>query len=229
MAFPYHSSPSARRIVGVRGSSARAGFTLIELLVVCAIMIIVTSIILANNNQYGGQVLLQNFAYDVALSVRQAQVYGISVERFGSGSGSTFAAGYGMHFDSSLPTQYNLFADLDGTGIYDTSKAEDVSPSPYAINRGYKISDLCYTPSGSGSETCYSSGGGTPKTIDILFERPEPDAYIAINGAQCYGAVAPQCESSARIVLQSPRGDTMSVSVEANGQIAVDQKVGISP
>src|SRR3989344_1409035 len=51
------------------------GFTLIELLVVSAIVVMLATVILSSHGKFGGQVLLQNFAYDVALSIRQAQVY----------------------------------------------------------------------------------------------------------------------------------------------------------
>ncbi len=205
------------------------GFTLIELLVVCGIMIIVTSIVLANNNEYGGQVLLQNFAYDVALSVRQAQVYGISVQRFGSGVSSSFTAGYGIHFDISTPTTYILFADaVNPNGLYDCpspgTSCELVTAN--TINSGYFISKLC-APAGTDSSSCQAVS-----KIDILFLRPEPDALITACGATCTTSCLlnnSACVSSARVVLESPHGDTMSVSIEANGQIAVDQKTITSP
>lgn len=203
---------------------ASRGFTLIELLVVCGIMVVVGAIIFASNSKFGGQALLQNLAYDVALSVRQAQVYGISVQRFGS-SATAFSYGYGTHFDLSNPRMYNLFADVNKNGIYDAG--EDVAPSPYSIGRGYFISKLCATATVSGSaEVCNSAVNGNPKTLDIIFLRPEPDALISANssagGSSCVLNAA-TCQASARIFLKSPRGDTMSVSVQANGQIAVDQ------
>lgn len=219
------STRVAASSLAARRSQLDAGFTLIELLVVCGIIAVITAIMLANNNKYGGQVVLQNFAYDVALSIRQAQVYGISVQRFGSGASASFANGYGMHFDTSLPstrTSYELFADAAGTGIYTAS--ENVPPSPYQIGRGYSIVRLC-APAGTNS-AC--EGGTVVSKLDILFVRPEPDALIAADGIQCYKTVTP-CKANARIVVQSPRGDTMSVSVESNGQIAVDQKSIIAP
>src|SRR3989344_8294101 len=81
-----------------------AGFTLIELLVVTAIIVVVSGVVLANQNRFGGQVLLQNFAYDVALSIRQAQVYGLAVARAGSGGTATFGTSYGIHFEIDDPS-----------------------------------------------------------------------------------------------------------------------------
>src|SRR3989344_3825107 len=79
------------------------GFTLIELLVVTAILGIVSTLVLANNTRFGGAVLLENLAYEIGLSVRKAQVYGIAVRRFGE---TDFSAGYGIHFNSAMPTTY---------------------------------------------------------------------------------------------------------------------------
>src|SRR3989344_6228445 len=83
-----------------RFTRSSTGFTLIELLVVTAIIVIVTSLVLINNNRFGGTVLLQNLAYDMAPSVREAQVYGISVLSFGG----EFDFGYGMHFTANSQT-----------------------------------------------------------------------------------------------------------------------------
>jgi prepilin-type N-terminal cleavage/methylation domain-containing protein len=94
---------AVRRSRGFTQISTREsrGFTLIELLVVTAILVIVSGLVLANHSRFGGKILLQNLAYDMALSVRQAQVYGISVRQFGAG---TYSAGYGIRFSTSVPT-----------------------------------------------------------------------------------------------------------------------------
>ncbi len=173
------------------------------------IFVVVTSVILANNAQFGGAILLRNLAYDIALSVRQAQIYGISVYRFGS---SNFNAGYGMHFDISSPATYVLFADAVAVnGVYD--QGELVASTD--IGRGYQITALCATQ--NGNESCGYN------TLDVLFKRPEPDARItARNGSGQSCTENPiQCKESARIVVTSPRGDTSSVVVEAVGQIGV--------
>lgn len=183
-------------------------------MVVTAVMVVVTTMILADNNRFGGVVLLENLAYDVALSVREAQVYGISVQRFG---GSNFDAGFGVHFDISSPQTYVVFGDgITPNGLYDcpqpgTSDCELVQAT--TISNGYRIGDLCVTPP-SGTETC-----GAAK-VDVLFQRPEPDASISLGENSCLlnGGL---CEGRARVILVSPRGDTMSVIVESNGQISV--------
>lgn len=189
------------------------GFTLIELLVVTAILTIISSVILVNNNRFGGAILLENLAYDVGLSIREAQVYGIAVRRYGTGN---FDAGYGMHFSMSSPTTYVLFADaVSQNGLYDgcpdSASCELVQSTD--IHRGFQIADLCSIPTGGGDEIC------DLERLDILFQRPEPDAFISANGASGVANSA-ALQERGRIVLESPRGDQKSVIVEIAGQIA---------
>jgi len=180
-----------------------AGFTVIELLVVSGIIALISGLVLVNNNRFGGEVLLQNLAYDIALSIRQAQQFGISVQRFQGG----FGAPYGMHFQSSgasAQSVYVLFADaVDENGLYDGGEIVQST----TVSQGYRIVDLCVTPPDS-TEVC----GLT--SLDITFKRPEPDAYIRSAGIG-------NLNESARIRLTSPRGDQKEVTVEANGQISV--------
>src|SRR3989344_4615422 len=65
-----HSRLAARSSQLVAGER---GFTLVELMVVTGILVVITSLILANNTRFGGAVLLENLAYDIALSMRKAQ------------------------------------------------------------------------------------------------------------------------------------------------------------
>lgn len=202
-----------------RGSEKKTsdrGFTLIELLVVTGIMVFITSLVLVNNNRFGGQILLQNLAYDIGLSLRQAQVYGISVRRFGA---DNFSTGYGMHFARTSPTTYVLFADAVSTnGIYDgcASPVSCELVESTEITRGFYVSGLFVGP---------ASGEVSVNSLDILFKRPEPDACISANDAVTING-AGECtinpNERARIVLSSPRGDEVGIVVEVTGQISVE-------
>ncbi|MBI2004934.1 prepilin-type N-terminal cleavage/methylation domain-containing protein [Patescibacteria group bacterium] len=55
------------------------GFTLVELLVVVSIMLIITSTLLLQQRKFNSATLMRTLAYNIALSIRQAQVYGTSV------------------------------------------------------------------------------------------------------------------------------------------------------
>lgn len=200
---PVRTPASGCFLVGERG------FTLIELLVVTGIMILISGLVFANNNAFGGKVLLQNLAYDSALTVRQAQVYGISVQRFGE---DTFANGYGVRFtrntNPALQDQFVLFADvIDENGLYDCSSALSCElVGANLLRNGYHISDICIPA--TEVEPC----GHT--TLDVTFRRPDPDAYIRADGLSTL-------KESARVIFTSPRNESQSVVIEQNGQISV--------
>ncbi len=201
-------------------SAVSRGFTLIELVAITAIIALITGLILVSDSAFGGKVLLENLAYDLALSVRQAQVYGISVQRFGTNT-FTFNAGYGVHFDTANASQYLTFADActPADGIYTTlggacPLGELVTTTQ--IERGFRILYLC-APAGSAYNTCTQWS-----SLDIVFKRPEPDAIISAGGFSCPLTLG-TCFDSARIVVMSPRGDKASVIVYLNGQISVEK------
>ncbi len=188
------------------------------MLAVIGIIVIISGVVLANNNRFGGVVQLQNLAYDIALSIRQAQVYGISVQRFTTSS--TFAAAYGMHFAMSSPNTYVLFGDVNApiNGIYDPGGATPELVQSTTIQSGYTIVGLYATPP-AGAEVSVAS-------LDLTYRRPDPDAYISRNGdVLTFDAkgkyVSGTINEQARILVQSPRGDQKSIIVSSNGQISV--------
>lgn len=181
------------------------GFSLIELVVVTGIIVLMSSILLANYNRFGGAITLRNVVYDIALTMREAQTYGISVRKFGAGAGS-FGAGYGVHLENTSPNSYLMFADaVNSNGLYDAGESVNL----YTMTGGYQIQDLRATPTGGGAEV-----SGLNK-LDIIFKRPDPDAYIRAND------VTGTLYQHACVVIQSPRGDMLSIVVELTGQISV--------
>lgn len=197
-------------------SSSPSGFTLIELLVATSIVVIITSVMLFRHEQFNSSTLLRSLAYSVALSVRQAQLYGTSVRE--TGPSGVFADSYAVYFDGD-PTQYFLAADVNENGAIAIDGSEDVSPSPYSIQGGYTISNFCTVR--LGISECMSNS-----FIDYLvitFRRPDTDACFATDvfpnaclsgGSQVY--------ESACIEIASPAGDTRTVTVTNTGQISVE-------
>lgn len=183
------------------------GFTLIELLVVMGIMIVITSLVLARYSQFNGVVLLRALAYNVALSFREAQTFGIS----GRSVGGTFAYRYGVYIASASPTQYILFGDTNNNSAYEASEVI----TAYSMNAGYGFSEFCARLS-NGVERCASTG--SIANLTIMFKRPEPDAVIRTNN------MGPSdVYTQATVTMVSPTGATRSVTVTTTGQIAVNQ------
>jgi Tfp pilus assembly protein FimT len=183
------------------------GFSLIELLVVTGIFIVITGVVLANNAQFNSSVLLGNAAYDVALSVRQAQVYGLSTQSY---SGQ-FQVGYGIHFQGTAG--YLLFADLDVTHNkrYDAGTDQDKIVQQYTLGRGHFVKRFCGVKADT-TQDC-SDGPAALTHLDIGFLRPNPDATITGDSPTPY--------SSAKVTLQSASGETRTVSIQSTGQISV--------
>src|SRR2546430_1163739 len=123
--FSQHSRRSGKPFDSAQGR----GFTLIELLVVSAIIVIITALFLLRQSKFDSSTVLRGLAYSMALSMRQAQVYGVSVAGTptaqsncinGVYAGSNcYATGYGLYFSKASNRTYILFADLNNNGYYD--------------------------------------------------------------------------------------------------------------
>ncbi len=173
-------------------------------MVVTGIFVILTGVVLANNSRFGNVIVLQNLAHDIALAIRQAQVYGIAVR----GSASNFDVAYGVHFTQSTSV-FELFADTTLDGTYDPGETLLAT----TIAGGYRISLMCVVLTTAGE------GGACTQVaeLNVVFLRPEPDACI--NGL-ISGTVCQSQYRQARIVLSSNKGDTAEVIVESTGQIS---------
>lgn len=194
------------------GSKKNKGFTLIELLVVVSIMLIITSTLLLRQQKFDSATLMRTLSYSVALSVRQAQVYGTSVVGTTTVSGGTptYAAGYGIFFNANTD-RYRLFADINNNGKYTSNEIQQT----FMLGSGYTISNFCAVVN---TNTYYCKTGGTDSisSLAILFKRPNPDAQFTEIPDQPGAAI-----SSAYIQLQGPGGDTRAVKVTTTGQISV--------
>lgn len=181
------------------------------MLVVVGIFALITLIALANHSRFNSSVLLGSLAYDIALSVREAQVYGLSVQSFNAG----FQVGYGIHFSSA--TSYFLFADRSdaaGNATPDNhyEAGLDSIIRTYSVGQGHTIQSFCGMNSLGASEC--SNGAPNPiDHLDIVFFRPNPDANISSNNPGFY--------SSGRIIVASPSGETRTITVQSTGQISV--------
>ena len=196
----------------------QAGFTLVELLVTITIFVILTGIVLFNQTKFNSTILLTNLAYDTALTIRQAQTYGINIKEF-NGSGNFLP--YGVHFETGANNKsFILFADtsyVQGTDLVHVFASPTQATcltaygcvSRYNITRGNYISKLCSTGPAR-SEDC------TVTKLDILFQRPNPDAKIYANGDAGTENV------QARIFLSSSdNSSTREIDVQANGLIQI--------
>lgn len=206
------------------------GFSLVEMMVSVAIFSIISGIVVFNSSKFSSNLLITNLAYEVALAVRQAQVYGLSVK----GTEGLFNAGYGAHFSMTgvdgNKTFYFFFDSEDPEGKCGPIGSLDCSAPEakevHTISGGIIISKLCVVS--SGTNYCTNDQNVSFDSMDITFKRPNPNANIVafINGAvsQLNGNPSPPLLSSitsARIYLQSPQGKQKYVEVLSTGQISI--------
>lgn len=189
------------------------GFTMLELMVSVGIMIVISTVIASSQSTYSSGASLKNVANGLSLSLRQAQIYGISVREFTAGP-SSFSAGYGVAFNlDAVPTgddkSFLFFADRNPlNGQYDgTWNCDNECLDKTVLQGGNYISDLCVIAQGGG-ENCDVSD------LDISFLRPAIEARIYYNGGST-GV------SGAKIELKSPDGKENTVTIYTTGQISV--------
>lgn len=204
----------------------RQGFTLIELLMVLVIMSLITLAFLENQSKFDSSTIMRSLAYSIALSVRQAQVYGTSVVQ-NTGS-QAFGPAYGVSF-STPSNSYFLFADANADGKY-VAADNDAITKTFTVNSTYQIEELCAV-TGGGLWRCSvaaddSSGTAEINTLNIGFKRPNPDAFIYAfqNSSGVLTPVAGDTNgayTAAYLQVKALNGDVRVVKVTPTGQITV--------
>ncbi len=204
------------------------GFTLTEMLVSIGIMLLITGVVLLSQGKYSSNISLTNLANDISLSIRQAQIYGVSVKELSTGSGD-FSSAYGVDFNTTVSgsnTAYIFFADR-GTpknSYYDNAWSCPIGGTSECLEKinltsGNTISRLCIIRKNDNG-VCANSSGVLVDHIDITFIRPSNAANILYfnNGGQIPGN---SNYIGAEITVSSASGLTRSVVVYETGQISV--------
>lgn len=209
------------------------GFTLVEMLVVLAIITIVTTVTLLSSTSFNRSVLLVDTAHTVALSIREAQFFGLSTRVF-SGVAN---AGYGIHFDEDTPSMYTLFADIypavpgddlggdcpghptdespdqrPGNCLYDISNNE--KSIDYTLAGNFTIADVCGKTNAIDSQCL----GDDFDTIDLVFLRPNTQTIIVGTRGSQHTSLQDVC-----IIVRAPSAGTFEkmIYVSKVGQVAV--------
>ena len=192
-----------------------SGFTLIEMLITISIILLLSAVVLFDYGSFNSNLALTNLTYDIALTVRQTEYYGI-----GSKKGTDeFKTGYGVHFDKNV-TVYNLFGVSSDSSSY--AYKSNFSIAENTLNNGNYISSM------------YDVSGGACTSLDsadVVYFRPLPKVYFVFNGDDPVGPDHGYGTVSGIVVgIKSPRtGKTMYVKILSSGQIEVSQASGCEP
>lgn len=195
-----------------KGLGKTRGFTLFELLVSISIFVLITALALVNYRRYTNDLVVSNLAYDIALTVRKAQSYGINVRGFGG----NFNYAYGVHFDNptSVNNQYKLFVDVNQDGVYDaTTDGSSSAIETYTLLQGNKVCKLRYVHHNETQE-------GDITKLDVTYLRPNPEATIIINGTQLLNDPTVSGDY-VRVYISSPEGRQKTIDIYPSGQISV--------
>lgn len=188
--------------------NTKGGFTVLELLISLAIFAVMTALLLAKYGTFNQGVLLKNLAYDIALSIRNAQSYGLNVKSANRNT-NDFLLPYGVHFSTNQPIEYIFFVDLDHDYIYDAedndSNTIDEKLTKTSITRGSSIKSLCVILNNESNCTVVNN-------LDIMFDRPNPNAIIRGNES---------IAGYAKITVQASDNTTREIEVRSTGQISV--------
>lgn len=196
--------------------TTQKGFTIIEMLAVLAIFSILTAIVVFNYAKFRSDTILTNMAYEVALSIREAQIYGVSARSSATGGSADFTRAYGIYIPQIPTNAYYLFSDTDsandttGDGKFSgencSSSGGDTCITPYTLQQNIKITEV-YVNSACNDSTAFS----------ILFKRPNPEPVF--NHVTEYAPITNI--SMIQITLTADDGTSRYVRVANNGQISV--------
>ncbi len=194
------------------------GLSLIEIIVAVGVMTLLMSVILYNYTTSNDNLYVSAAAQEVAIAIRQAQAFGLSVKESAVGSG-LFTYSFGVYFDSTVgqETTYKIFIDKCGAAnnIYDTSvscgNGTTELVETLTLRNGVKISNIC---------DATNCPPGVAKKLHISFLRPNLDSIIYFTDAA--NSIVSGPVSTGKIMLTSPRGKTVTINVLYTGQVSIE-------
>lgn len=205
------------------------GFTLVEMTIVAGIFAILTVIVVVKYGDFTSNLLVTNMAYEIALTTRQAQAFGVGVRGFESEGDRGFNYPYGVYFNlddgtsetGALARSFIFFVDRDddlmcddgvgSPGVSNCVCAEaDECINQLTLQRNIRITSIDV---GNQSFNCTSATAAS-----VTFKRPSPEARIIKQDGDFeddWGYV--------QVKVEAPATETNPsyVLIRKNGQISV--------
>lgn len=208
------------------------GVTLVELIVVLGIIGVLSTVVVTSHASFSKTILLSSTAYDIALTIRNAQNFGLGSRVT---TGSIYKnEGYGVHF-TPASSSFILFADRNAptTHYQNCHPSRDVSApdavpgncaydagelvQEYKLGNGMKFRKIHWY--GAPYEIASTAFGHAENgAIDIVFARPNNDPFVTVDYGQGTreGTLANVC-----IELESPQKNMRAIMVMISGEVSV--------
>ncbi len=179
------------------------GFTLIEFVVIISIFAIMAAVALFNFQGFRSNVAVSNLSHDIALTLRQAQVFGWSsqtdtgtgttlipvVASNGTGTLQRYADGvYFPYTNNAFENKFLLYTKTDSTPTNEmyvpgtSPSTGDIINDTINIQGNVHIVDIRTGPDQAtlSLDATHHSTGGTPisSSVSIAFSRPRPEAIF---------------------------------------------------
>lgn len=171
--------------------------------------------VLYNYGSFNDRLALSAAAQEIAIAVRQAQTYGLTVKEASIGGG-TFTYAYGVYFDfNTEPASYYLFVDSNANGKYDVGSGcrsgSTECVEQFQLRNGVRVTSIC-----DKDNNCPPTN---VKKLYVTFLRPNPDATIIF--ADSSAVTQSVSGLTGKIQLTSNKGNRTTVTVESTGQVSV--------
>ena len=208
----------------------QSGMTYIELIVVIAIFSIMSGIALVNNRSFNDQVVVTNFAQDIALQVvnqQKSAVFG----KLPDGSQQAYLApnwkpAYGAYFDTALGSNSRFILFTDATQDHFYSGTNCTVTNNFSVDEcsdminftgGVKILYICTEM--PGDPPCFDLATNNlvadNGSASVVFTRPNSNAVIYSDGGIIDGSI--------RVVISNQDESVKkSIVISSSGKIAVE-------
>jgi prepilin-type N-terminal cleavage/methylation domain-containing protein len=218
-----------------------SGFTIIEMIVTIGIFSILTAITLFNYGDFNNSIILTNLSYEVALEVRQAQVYSLGVRSsaLGESSREDFNTRFGIYMNLGKDQgtkNITFFADADSDGVCDydgdscavatcVADADNECRQVLSLSHSAYFEDICIAYGGfedlvdTDINVCKSGASVINDEVyqvgngdvSVTFQRPNPDSIVN-----------DYTNLNMAIILATPAGQKRAVIINNTGQISVE-------
>lgn len=183
---------------------SKPGYTFLEMIVSISIVVMITALFIANYNAANKRTDLVMLGQKLVADFHQAQNNSMGLVSY---HGDVPAGGWGIHFDTTQPDRYVVFADLNGPGeagymVYDASQegVQDYGARTTIFSPNLKLDSLVM-------------GASNISNVNVTFLPPDPQTNI-------YSGMA--TGTSLQIKLKDERNNTFrTIQVNFLGLVEV--------